>query len=132
VADEFSDGAQRGAVRAIQSADPGGDVGCCEQGIDFGACQVDDRPSFVSLNGNGQNLTAAIERRGLTAGDVVAEGVDRREANTPCPRRVASMVLDMIEKRTDKRGIQLVEREIRRRLSDASCANRRSSRNASR
>jgi hypothetical protein len=49
----------------------------------------------------------------------VTEGVDRSETDIPCPRRVTSVLLDMIEKRADECSIQVLEREARRRLSEA-------------
>ena len=75
-----------------------------------------NRPSLVALDGNRQNPAAAIEMRRLADGDIVTEGVDRGEADIPCPRRVAPVLLDMIEKRADERSIQVVEREARGRL----------------
>jgi hypothetical protein len=43
--------------------------------------------------------------RRLADGHVVTEGVDRSETDIPCPRRVTSVLLDMIEKRADECSI---------------------------
>jgi hypothetical protein len=72
----------------------------------------------VPLDGNRQNPAAAIEMRRLADGHVVTEGVDRGEADIPRPRHVAPVLLDMIEKRADERGIQIVQREGRGRLAE--------------
>jgi len=104
--------------RAIPAAYPRGDVGCREQRVGFGPCQVGDRPSLVPFDGDRQNPAAAIEMRRLADGHVVTEGVNRGEADIPRPRRVAPVLLDMIEKRADERGIQIVGREGRGRLAE--------------
>ena len=104
--------------RAIPSADPCVDVGRRQQRVDFGACQIGDRTSLVPLDRNRQNPAAAIEMRRLADGHVLTEGVDRGEADIARPRRVATVLLDMIEKRADKRGIEIVEREARGRLRE--------------
>ncbi len=56
--------------------------------------------------------------RRLADGHVVTEGVDRGEADIPCPRRVAPVLLDVIEKCADERGIQVIERKARGRLAE--------------
>jgi hypothetical protein len=72
----------------------------------------------VPLDGNRQNPAAAIEMRRLADGHVLTEGVDRGETDIPCPRCVAPVLLDVIEKGTNEGGIQVVERQARGRRSE--------------
>jgi len=112
-----ADGQQQ--ERTIPSTDPRGDVGRREQRVDFRTCQIRDGPSFVPLDGDRQNPAAAVEMRGLADGHVVTEGVDCSEADIACTRRVAPVLLDMIEKRADERGVQVVEGQARGRLAES-------------
>ena len=48
----------------------------------------------------------------------MAEGVDRRETDIPRTRRVAPVLLDVIQKRRDKRGIEIIEGEGRWGLAE--------------
>jgi hypothetical protein len=50
---------------AIATADPCGDVGRREDGLDFGSCQIRDRTSLVPLDRDRENPPAAIEMRRL-------------------------------------------------------------------
>ena len=104
---------------AIASADPGGDVRRREDGLDFGSCQVRDRSSLVPLDRNGQDLAAAIEMRRLADGHVSTEGVDRGEPDIARARRVPTVLLDMIQKRTDKRRVEIIEGECRGFFAEA-------------
>jgi hypothetical protein len=87
---------------AIPSADPRGDIRCREHSIDFRAREIGDRTVFVSLDRDGENPAAAIEVSGFADRHVSKEGVDRGEADIARARRVATVLLDVIQKRTDK------------------------------
>jgi hypothetical protein len=67
----------------------------------------------MPLDRDRQDAPAAIEMRRLANRHVSTEGVDGGESDIARPRRVASVLFDMIEKRPDKRRVEIVEGQRR-------------------
>jgi hypothetical protein len=91
-------------------------VWSCQQGIDFGTCQRIDRPSLVALAGNRQDPLRHGAQSGLFECHVLKKGVNGRQANVATPGSVIALLFQVSEKATNKRRIQVLDRQSRGRL----------------
>ena len=98
---------------AIPSADPCRRVGRRHQGIDLFATQEGNRSSLVALGRDRQNATTAIDVGRFTDRHVPKEGVDSGEPDIARTSAVSTSVLDMVQKRADKRCVEIFQRQAR-------------------
>ena len=104
--------------QTIAAADPRLHVWCNQERVDLLTAEKGNRATLVALGRNREDPTTMIELSGLVERDVVDEGMNGGEAHVACPGRVAAVVLDVIEKRADKRRIERIERESRWRRAE--------------
>jgi hypothetical protein len=99
--------------RVVAPADPGGAVGALEQRDGLLSCEERDERPLEALLGDGEH---ALDRSGVLR---VQEGresehrVDGGEAGVPRAGAVVALGFEVVQERTDERGVEITEVQLR-------------------
>ena len=107
---------RRAGVGVIAPAGPGGSVWSGEQRVDLGLGEVADHGRVEPLLGDREHACDQLCLLGRFQRRVVEERVDRGQTRVAGPHAVAAVGLEMAEERGDRRGVEVLELELRRRL----------------
>jgi hypothetical protein len=100
----------------VASTQPGALIRGRKQGIDFGAREKLDQGPREAFAGDGEHTLDLCGIGGRLESCVTKEGVDRREAQIPATNTHALTLLQVIQKRLNQGGIDLLEAQVRRRF----------------
>ena len=98
----------------IPTPDDGGLIGRGQQRRHFVVVQKRDERPTRALRGNGQHALNVRRVLGVTQRGVAKQRVNGREPGVAGARTVASINLQVVEKRPDERGVDVLEAERRR------------------
>jgi hypothetical protein len=93
----------------VSAADPCAAVRGRLQGFDFWLRQVGEECALESLLRNGKDSLDDGGAGGLVQGGVAEEGVQSGETRIACASAIASLVLQVIEERTDERNVEVLQ-----------------------
>src|SRR5260370_15396247 len=95
--------------RVIAPPEPGTSIGSSEQSIDFRTHEESDERACEAFAGDGEHTLDLCRVSWQFEGGVMKERVDSVQPQVATARAQALMLLDVIEKRYDQRGIDLFE-----------------------
>jgi hypothetical protein len=104
---------------AVSTASPGRAVWSCEQGVDFLWVEEVDRSLLEALAWHGQDPLADECVCRFVESDVSEEGVDRGQAGIAGAGAILSIPLQVLEKLSHEWGVQIFDRQVRRRLAES-------------
>src|SRR5436309_623207 len=93
----------------VAASNPGMRIGRSEERFDFLPYKEGDHGASETLTGDGQDPLNVLGLRGLLEGGVAEEGADGGEAHIATACCAAAALLQVIEKRTDQRRINVGE-----------------------
>jgi len=93
----------------VAAADRCGLVGCVEQGVDLGPCEERDQRLVGAFGWDGQDSSDEIGMFGMSDGGVFEQGMDGGEAGVAGSCGDASMVLEVVEERSDRGGVEILD-----------------------
>ena len=100
----------------VATAEPGLRIRRTEQGFDFVPVEPGHGRAEMAFARHGQNALCEGRVLRLVQGDMAEEGADRGQAGVAGARLVAALVLDMAEEVAEEGGVEVFERQFRRRL----------------
>jgi hypothetical protein len=105
-----------GEERPIATPDPRRQIGSREDGPDLERVKECDRFALMAFAGHGENLLAQPRMRWFGHRDIPKERVNRCQACVPGPTAVAALLLQVLKKSPDERGLEVVGVQRRRGL----------------
>ncbi len=101
-----------GQQRVIATTDPPGAVRCCQERVDFLGGEVgDDRP-VVALGRDGEHAGDQVGVLWVAQRGVPEHRVDRGEARVAGAGTVAAVALEVIKKRLDQCGVEILDLQL--------------------
>ena len=98
---------------AIATADPCRQIRRSEDGRDFRGVEKRNGSALVTFAGHREDLLAEQRMRRFRDGDVAKERMNRGEPRVPGATTVAALLLQMLEKSPDERGVQILRAQGR-------------------
>jgi hypothetical protein len=89
-----------------------------QQSFYFGSREEINWFAVVSFGGDGQNPLSQSPKTGLLKRDIPEKRVDSSQTNVAAGSGVVPVFLQVVQKQTDERRIQILRREQRRRLAE--------------
>ena len=103
----------------VAASGPARSVAWLQQRVDFGLGEERDQPAFEPFRWDREHPLDRAGVLGVAQRRERKQRVDRREARVAGPRAVAAFALEVVEERADQLGVEVVERQPRRRPADA-------------
>jgi len=88
-----------------------------EQRVELGGGQPGHERAVVAFERDREDTFDRRGVLGMLQRGVAVERTDRGQPGVPGPRGAAPVVLEMVQERADRLGVQVVEREFRGRLA---------------
>jgi hypothetical protein len=105
--------------RVIATPEPGRLIGGGEERFLLSTGQRRDELALELLRRDREDALASRAVRGLLERDETKERMDRGESRIARPHAVTSLLLEMLEKRCDERGVEIGQQQGRGRLVQA-------------
>jgi hypothetical protein len=106
-----------GEERSIATPDPRRPIGRGEDGRDLRRVEKRNRFALVPLAGHREDLLAQQSMGRFSDRDIPKERVNRSQARVAGPTAIAALLLQVLEKSPDERGLEILGRQRRRGLA---------------
>jgi hypothetical protein len=93
----------------VPTADDRGSLRSGEEGIDFFVAQERDQRPVEAFRGNSKYPLDEGTLMRMAQGGEAEQGVDRGKPGVPGPGAVATFRLQIVEKRSDQRGVDILQ-----------------------
>jgi hypothetical protein len=96
----------------IAAPNPTGGIRGSQQSVDLFAVEEFDGPALMTFTGHREYSLAEQRMGGLLEGNILEEGVNRGQADVPGTSAILPASFKIIEKMSDERHVQIIEREV--------------------